>query len=65
MHLNLWTFLTAAVIFGSLFAIVLVFATHWKTMKELDLEALKLKSPRLQAENDKPVSTQPSAAAHG
>ncbi len=65
MHVNLWTFLTAAVIFGSLFLMVLVFVTHRKTMKELDIEALKIKSARLQAGIDEPVYSRSNAAPHG
>lgn len=58
MHLNLWTFLTATVIFGALFSMLLVFVTHRKTVKELDTEAQKMGGARWQAGTNKPVSNQ-------
>lgn len=65
MHLNLWTFFTVAVIFGALFLMLLVFVTHRKTMKELDIEARKMGGASRQVGPDKPILNQPSTSPRG
>ena len=60
MYVNLWMFLTITIISSALFVMLLVYTNHRKTMKELEIEALKIKNSSLQANaansgSDKPV----------
>ena len=43
MNLNIWGFLTVSAIFGILFAMFVIYTSHKKTLKQLEIEALKNK----------------------
>lgn len=50
MNINLWVFLSIAVIFLVSFLIILVLSTNKKKIKELEVEALKLEKANLETE---------------
>ena len=50
MTVNLWAFLSVSAILGVLFAMFVVYLGHKKTMKKLEIEALKNKNMNSQTE---------------
>lgn len=48
MTINLWGFLTVAVVFSVFFLIIIILSTHKKKIKELELESLKLEKINLE-----------------
>ena len=53
MNINLWGFLSIAVIFGVLFAMFVIYLGHKKTMKQLEMEASKSNSGKFEVEKPK------------
>ena len=53
MYANLWLFLSVTVFMTMAFVIVVVVMKHLRTMKELEIEALKIRKANLQAEENK------------
>jgi|GEM_PF-977999 len=56
MEANLWVFLSIGAIFVSLFLITVVMTVHKKSMKELEVEALRIKKADIQAEIESAVN---------
>ena len=56
MIVNLWGFLSVGVIFGVLFAMFVIYIDHKKTLKQLEIEALKNEKESFQVEVEKPYS---------
>lgn len=54
MNVNLWFFLSVAVIFGVLFIMFVIYLGHKKTMKQLEIEASKNKNENSQTGAEKP-----------
>lgn len=48
MIINLWMFLSVAVVFGVSFLTIVVFTGHKKKLKELDIEAKRLENANLE-----------------
>lgn len=49
MTINLWMFLSVAVVFGVSFLTIVVLTGHKKKLKELDIEAKRLENANLEA----------------
>lgn len=56
MVINLWFFLTAGVVFSVPFFTLIAMNAHKTKIKELELEALKVKKANLEAEVEKAVN---------
>lgn len=56
MYINLWVFLTAGVILGVPFLMVVVVNAHKTKLKELEIEALKIKKANIEAEVEAAVN---------
>ena len=56
MEINLWTFLTAAVIFGVPFLMIVALSANKSKLKELEIEALKIQKSNLEAEVEEAVN---------
>ena len=50
MTVNIWVFLSVSIIFGVLFAMFAIYIGHKKTLKQLEVEALKNKNENWQHE---------------
>lgn len=53
MNINLWGFLSIAVIFSVLFAMFVIYLGHKKTMKQLEIKASKSNSGKFEVEKPK------------
>ena len=49
MYANLWTFLSIGAVLGVLFAMFVVYINYKKTLKALEIEALKIENENSQA----------------
>lgn len=54
MSVNIWFFLSVFVVFGLLFAMYVMYLNHTKTMKQLEIEALKVENKKSQDETRTP-----------
>lgn len=58
MEINLWVFLSVTIIFGTTFLTILAVVINKRKLKELEVEALKVKHIHLKQEVEEEVSRQ-------